>query len=113
MYNIAQIDGCPMQNDPQTTASHPGVKWIVVDGSPINSIDGTGAAMLEGLSEDLCARGLRLGFANLRTEIRALLERSGVHAALRDGALFPTLKSAVDACASGGFAEISEEVIAQ
>jgi hypothetical protein len=52
--------------------------------------------------------GIRLGFANPRTEVRALLERSGVEAALGDGALFTTLKSAVDACACGGIAETSE-----
>ena len=89
-------------------ASHPGIKWFIVDGSTINSVDSTGATILEALSEDLRTRGIRLGFANLRTQIRALLERSGVQAALGDGALFPTLKSAVDACVSGGFAETLE-----
>jgi MFS superfamily sulfate permease-like transporter len=92
----------------EMAGSHPGVKWFVVDGSTINSVDTTGAAILEALSEDLRTRGIRLGFANLRTEVRALLDRSGVQAALGDGALFPTLKSAVDACVSGGFAETSE-----
>ena len=92
----------------EMAASHSGIKWFIVDGSTLNSIDTTGAAILEALSEDLRARGIRLGFANLRTEVRALLERSGVQAALGDGALFPTLKSAVDACDSRGFAETSE-----
>jgi sulfate permease, SulP family len=92
----------------EMAVSHPGIKWLIVDGGPINSVDSTGAAMLEALSEDLSTRGIRLGFANLRTEVRALLERSGVLAALGDGALFPTLKSAVDACAFGGFSETSE-----
>jgi high affinity sulfate transporter 1 len=92
----------------EMAATHPGIKWFIVDGGTINSIDSTGAAMLEALSEDLGARGIRLGFANIRTEVRTLLERSGVQAALGDGALFPTLKSAVDACVSGGFAETLE-----
>jgi MFS superfamily sulfate permease-like transporter len=92
----------------EMAANHPGIKWLIVDGSPINSIDSTGAAMLEALSEDLGRRGIRLGFANLRTEVRALLERSGVQAALGDGALFPTLKSAVDGCVVGGFTETSK-----
>jgi SulP family sulfate permease len=92
----------------EMAVSHPGIKWLIVDGGPINSVDSTGAAMLEALSEDLSTRGIRLGFANLRTEVRALLERSGVLAALGDGALFPSLKSAVDACAFGGFSETSE-----
>ena len=88
--------------------SHPGIKWFIVDGSPINTIDSTGAAMLEALSEDLQTLGIRLGFANLRTEVRALLERSGVQAALGEGALFPTLKSAVDACKPDGYVETPE-----
>jgi MFS superfamily sulfate permease-like transporter len=92
----------------ELVATHPGIKWFIVDGSPINSIDSTGAAMLEALSEELRTHGIRLGFANLRTEVRALLERSGVQEALGTGALFPTLKSAVDGCALGGFAETSE-----
>jgi high affinity sulfate transporter 1 len=92
----------------EMAATHPGIKWFIVDGSTINSIDSTGAATLEALSEDLRVRGIRLGFANIRTEVRALLERSGVEAALGDGALFPTLKSAVDACVSGGFPETLE-----
>ena len=79
-----------------------------MDGSTINSVDSTGAAILEALSEDPRARGIRLGFANLRTDVRALLDRSGVQAALGDGALLPTLKSAVDSWVSGGFAETSE-----
>jgi sulfate permease, SulP family len=49
----------------EVAASHPGVKWLIVDGSPINSIDSTGAAMLEALSEDLRTRGIRLGSAQL------------------------------------------------
>ena len=92
----------------EVAAAHPGIKWLIVDGSTINSIDSTGAAMLEALSADLHTRGIHLGFANLRTEVRTLLERSGVQAALGEGALFPTLKSAVDACVFGGFAETSE-----
>ena len=89
-------------------ASHAGAKWFIVDGSSINTIGSTGAAMLEALSEDLRALGTRLGFANLRTEVRALLERSGVQAALDEGALFPTLKSAADACNPDGYVETLE-----
>jgi anti-anti-sigma regulatory factor len=47
----------------EVAATHPGINWFIVDGSTINSIDSTGAAMLEALSEDFRARGIRLGFA--------------------------------------------------
>jgi hypothetical protein len=40
------------------------------------------------------AGGIRLRFANRRTEVCPFLERSGVQAVLGDGALFTTLKSA-------------------
>jgi MFS superfamily sulfate permease-like transporter len=30
----------------EMAATHPGIKWFIVDGSTINSIDSTGAAML-------------------------------------------------------------------
>jgi STAS domain len=43
-------------------ATHPGSKWFIVDDSTINSIDSTGAAMLEALSEDFRARVIWLGF---------------------------------------------------
>jgi hypothetical protein len=64
----------------------------------------------------ICWKHWRMTFAragsawaspNLRTEVRALLERSGVKAALGEGALFPTLKSAVASCEPGGFTEAS------
>ena len=63
--------------------------------------------MLEGLSEDLSTRGTPARLCQPPNR-PALRWRSGVQAALGDGAVFPTLKSAVDACASGGFAETSE-----
>ena len=52
------------------TSRHSGIKWFVVDGGPINAIDSTGADMLEALAGDLQRAGMRLGFANLRTEVR-------------------------------------------
>ena len=53
----------------EVATPRPGIKWFVVDGGPINVIESTGAAMLEALAGDLRARGIRLGFANLRTEV--------------------------------------------
>jgi hypothetical protein len=44
----------------EVAASRPGIKWFVVDGGPINTIDSTGAATLEALVADLRARGIRL-----------------------------------------------------
>ena len=72
----------------EVATPRPGINWFVVDGGPINVIESTGAAMLEALAGDLRVRGIRLGFANLRTEVQGLLEHSGVEAALRERARF-------------------------
>ncbi len=71
-----------------------GVRWLVVDGAPLNTIDSTGATTIEDLAAELRARGVRLGFANLRSVVRAGLERAGVHEALGADAFFATLNSA-------------------
>ena len=77
----------------EVAATHPGIKWFIVDDSTISSIVIAGAATLEALSGDLRAPGYPAGFANPRTEVRAFLERSGVQAAFGDGVLFNTLRS--------------------
>jgi high affinity sulfate transporter 1 len=71
-----------------------GTRWFVVDGAPVNSIDSTGAAIVEDLADELRRRGIRFGFANLRTEVRAVLGRAGVKARLGEEAFYPTLNSA-------------------
>jgi hypothetical protein len=58
-----------------------------VDGGPINVIEGTGAAMLEALAGDLCACGIRPGFANFRTEVQGLLNTGVKAAPVREGSL--------------------------
>jgi hypothetical protein len=53
--------------------------------------------MLRTLAAELGAAGVRLGFAGLRTEVRALLGRSGALAGSGTDLVFPSLNSAVDA----------------
>lgn len=74
--------------------SRPDIKWFIVDGSPVNAVDSTGAETLEALTEDLAARGVRLGIANFRSEPRAMLRRAGVLELIGADFIFPTLKSA-------------------
>ena len=77
--------------------SRPDIEWFIMDGSPVNAIDSTGAEVLEALARELAAGGVRFGIANLRTETRAMLERTGALAQIGDNFVFPTLKSAVNA----------------
>jgi MFS superfamily sulfate permease-like transporter len=78
----------------QLASAAPGTRWLVVDGGPVNTIDATGASTIDELAGELRQRGIRLGFANLRTEVRATLERAGVEEQVGEDAFFATLNSA-------------------
>jgi high affinity sulfate transporter 1 len=73
------------------------VRWIVLDGSPINLVDITGADTLDALVGELAERGVRLGFANVRREVSQMLDRAGVLERLGPDAVFPALDAATDA----------------
>ncbi|MGH8507296.1 MAG: SulP family inorganic anion transporter, partial [Gammaproteobacteria bacterium] len=81
----------------EIVSSHPDIECFIVDGSPVNVIDSTGAETLEALAGELAVRGVRFGIANLRTETLAMLERTGALAHIGDDFVFPTLKSALKA----------------
>jgi hypothetical protein len=52
---------------------------------------------VEDLAIEMKQRGVKLGFAQLRSEVRSILERAGVKAVLGEDAFFPTLNSALRA----------------
>ena len=78
-------------------AAQPELKWLVIDGSSVNTIDTTGADTVEALARDLARQGIRLGLAGFRTEARSMLERAGAMAAIGTDSVYPTLKSAMSA----------------
>jgi len=82
-------------------------KWFVVDGSPINAIDATAAGMIEALAQELSSRGIRLGFANVRSEVTSVLEKSGAAKAIGTDMMFETLGVAVDEFLARGSAATS------
>jgi MFS superfamily sulfate permease-like transporter len=86
-----------------------GTRWFVVDGSPLNTIDATGAEAVAALGEELGRRGIRPGFANLRSEVRAVLKRAGVQARLGEDAFYVTLNSARRAFEAQQGARASEQ----
>ncbi len=79
----------------ETLASRPNTRWFVVDGSPVNFMDSTGASAVEDLAREMKQRGVKLGFAQLRSEVRSILERTGVKSVLGEDSFFPTLNSAI------------------
>ena len=92
-------------------AAQPGLKWVILDGSTVNTIDSTGAETVEALARDLARQGIRLGLAGFRTGARGMLERSGTMAAIGADSVYPTLKSATSAfltVQSGSSADVPE-----
>jgi MFS superfamily sulfate permease-like transporter len=78
-------------------AAQPDLKWVVIDGSTVNTVDSTGAEIIEALARDLARRGVRLALAGFRTGTRGMLERAGALAAIGPDSVYPTLKSAMNA----------------
>lgn len=81
----------------ELATSRPDLKWLVIDGSTVNTIDSTGAGTVEALARDLARRGIRLGLAGFRTDTQDMLQRAGAMAAIDAASVYPTLKSAMNA----------------
>jgi high affinity sulfate transporter 1 len=81
----------------ELAAAQPDLKWLVIDGSTVNTIDSTGAETIEALACELARHGVRLGLAGFRTEVRSMLDRAGAMAAIGTDFVYPTLKSAMNA----------------
>jgi high affinity sulfate transporter 1 len=81
----------------ELVAGHPDVEWFIVDGSTINTVDVTGAEMLESLADELASRGVRFGLANVGREVRNNLESAGALERIGTNFVFPTLNTASDA----------------
>jgi high affinity sulfate transporter 1 len=53
-------------------------QWLVIEASAIAQIDSTAAEMFEAVRDDLRARGIRLVFAEMQSDVAALLGRAGL-----------------------------------
>jgi high affinity sulfate transporter 1 len=85
----------------EVVANHPGVEWLILDGSTITLLDLTGADMLDSLAGELATRGVRLGLANIHRDVHVRLERAGTLDHIGASSVFPTLNSATDAFLAG------------
>jgi MFS superfamily sulfate permease-like transporter len=74
-----------------------GTRWFILDASAIAQIDSTAAAMLDEIRADLAGRGIRLGIAELHSEVRTLLERSGAISRIDTAYVFEDLEDALRA----------------
>jgi sulfate permease, SulP family len=81
----------------ECAAAEADLRWLIVDGSTVNTIDSTGADTVESLAGDLASRGIRFGLAGFRTEVQNMLRRTGTMAVIGTDSVYPTLKSAMNA----------------
>jgi high affinity sulfate transporter 1 len=72
------------------------VQWLVVAAEPVTSIDVTSADMLGELDDELRARGIGLGFAEMKDPVKDKLRRFGLFARF-ERRLFATTDEAVSA----------------
>lgn len=77
-------------------------RWFLLDVSAVTQIDSTAAAMLEEFRTSLAARGVRLAFAEFNAEVRDLLDRAGVLAAVGPDLIFDSLDDALRAFVAAG-----------
>ena len=75
----------------------PAPTWIVVAAEPITDIDTTAADMLEDLDLKLNADGVSLVFAEMKTPVKAKVERYELTDTIDPNHFFPTITEAVRA----------------
>ena len=77
--------------------SDPPPRWIVIAAEPVTDVDTTAADMLEELDRDLNAAGISLVFAEMKTPVRAKVERYELTRTIDAAHFYPTLDDAVAA----------------
>jgi sulfate permease, SulP family len=78
------------------------VRWLVLDADAITHADATGLEALVDVAKDLRRDEITLVIARLRTRMEGRLEDAGALDAIGRSHLYPTVRTAVDACASTG-----------
>ncbi len=71
-------------------------RWLVVASEPVTSVDVTSADILVELDDKLRARGIRLGFAEMKDPVKDKLRRFGIFDRFQD-VIFATVGAAVSA----------------
>jgi SulP family sulfate permease len=83
-----------LENEADT--EHP-VRWFVLNVEANVEVDITAADGLRALHGDLADRGVRLGLARVKLDLREPLERAGLVELIGEDMLFPTLPVAEEA----------------
>lgn len=78
-------------------ASPTPVRWVIVDLSPVSLVDATALQRFRELREELAGRGITLGVAHARRQLRRAFDRRWLAERADRTRTFPTLRSAVRA----------------
>jgi MFS superfamily sulfate permease-like transporter len=73
----------------------PPVRWAAIAAEPITDVDTTAADVLEGLDDELAARGILLVFAELKGPVKDQLRRYGLGERFGPDRLYPTIGTVV------------------
>lgn len=73
------------------------VRCLLLNAETMPHLDTTGAASLDQVCGDLEAAGIAIAIAAAKTQVRAMLERTGLAARIGASRMFPTVESAVEA----------------
>jgi SulP family sulfate permease len=78
------------------------VEWFLLNAEAIVELDVTAADAMRALHEDLRARGIVFAMARVKQDLLAQLRRGGLLELVAPDLIFPTLPTAVEACARRG-----------
>ena len=100
-------DGDGGDGDGSWVAPEP-IKYIVIEMTPVTSIDSTALHMLEDMQRDLKERGVRLAFSTVNNRVEDTLKRAGLIDKVGRQWIHPSVHSAVQHCIRHRRREISK-----
>lgn len=74
----------------------PAVRYILVEGSAINSLDASGVDMLNNLVSRFSNNGITLGFSGLKKQVREVMDRTGLSRTIGRDNIFTGVQDAFD-----------------
>ena len=79
----------------------PGISTLIVDATSVPHLDSTGADTIAALADQLREKKVRLVLAGVLPQVQEMLERTETLKHLGAGAIYPTLRAAVEQAAPG------------
>ena len=74
------------------------IKYIVIEMTPVTSVDSTAVHMLDDMHRDLKERGIRIAFSTMGSRVEDTLKRAGLIDKVGEAWTHPSVHSAVQHC---------------